>query len=991
MTGALIDRLQPVIAHDESKAAALAWERLRTGDGEASHRLQDFLAEHDEAHNLLDAIFAASPFLTDLILRDPDEALVCLRDNPERHAEALLAEAETALAIEGETDFKRALRRIKAKSALLIALADIAGVWPVETVTDFLTRFADASLKVSVGWLLRDAARLGRLTLANPDRPGDESGYVVLAMGKQGAGELNYSSDIDLIVLFDPETAKLAASVEPATFFVRLTKRLVALLQDVTEDGYAYRVDLRLRPDPRATQIAIALEAAAIYYENLGQNWERAAMIKARPVAGDIALGEEFLARLRSYIWRKYLDFAAIADIHSLKRQIHAVKGHDAIAALGHNIKLGRGGIREIEFFVQTQQLIAGGRNPALRGRRTLEMLDALAEALWITPAVADRLKRAYRYLRFVEHRLQMLNDEQTQTLPDDPGQFEIFARFCGYASAAEFEARLTNILSAVQRHYAALFEDAPELGTASGSLVFTGGEDDPETIMTLSAMGYKQPSEVAATVRGWHFGRYTATRSARSRELLTELMPALLASLARAGDADQAFIAFDSFLAGLPAGVQLFSLLKANPRLLALIATILGAAPRLAEQLSRRPKVLDAVLDRRFFGPLPRQEEIWAMAEAAIPESTPIEEGLDRARVLAQEQAFRFGVRILSETVSAGEAGLAFSALAEMMLRIMLRLVEADIKSRHGAIPGGRVAILAMGKLGSREMTASSDLDLILIYEAPDSVELSDGKRPLSSNQYFTRLTQRLISAITAPTAEGVLYEVDMRLRPSGNKGPVATSLAAFTVYHRESAWTWERLALTRARVVAGDQAFADTLTSQIRNTLRRPSDIETLRRDVLDMRRLMLSELGTAQTWDIKRAPGGLIDIEFIAQFLQLVHAAAHPEILDQNTGAALAKLSAGGLLGEVQGQLLKAALALYQRLTQVLRLCVATEFTPDNAPAGLARLLANASGVPDLARAESLLLETRATVSEIFEALIGPYESEKRRDGNQNLSSS
>ncbi len=750
-------------------------------------RLEAFLAANLEARRLVGAIFAASPFLTEIILRDPDEALACLRESPESRTETLLAEIAQALALEGEAEFKRALRRVKAKSALLIALADIAGAWPVETVVEVLTRFADAALNASVNWLLRDAARLGRVTLANADRPGEDCGYVVLAMGKQGAGELNYSSDIDLIVLFDPETAKLAPGVEPSTFFVRLTKRLAGLLQDVTEDGYAYRVDLRLRPDPRATQVAIALEAAAIYYENLGQNWERAAMIKARPVAGDIALGEEFLARLRPYIWRKYLDFAAIADIHSLKRQIHAVKGHDAIAALGHNIKLGRGGIREIEFFVQTQQLIAGGRNSALRGRRTLEMLDALADALWITPAVADRLKRAYRFLRFVEHRLQMLNDEQTQTLPDDPREFEIFARFCGYGSGAEFEARLTNILSAVQRHYAALFEDAPELGTASGSLVFTGGEDDPETIMTLTAMGYRQPSEVAATVRGWHFGRYTATRSARSRELLTELMPALLASLARAGDADQAFIAFDRFLAGLPAGVQLFSLLKANPRLLALIATILGAAPRLAEQLSRRPKVLDAVLDRRFFGPLPRKEEIWALAETSIPEGTPLDEGLDRARVLAHEQSFRFGVRILSETVSAGEAGLAFSALAEVMLRIMLRLVEEDIKARHGVVPGSRVAILAMGKLGGREMTAASDLDLILIYDVPEGVELSDGMRPLSANQYFTRLTQRLISAITAPTAEGVLYEVDMRLRPSGNKGPVATSLASFDVYHRE------------------------------------------------------------------------------------------------------------------------------------------------------------------------------------------------------------
>jgi len=600
-------------------------------------------------------------------------------------------------------------------------------------------------------------------------------------------------------------------------------------------------------------------------------------------------------------------------------------------------------------------------------------------------PAVADRLKRAYRFLRSIEHRLQMLNDEQTQTLPEDPGAFETFARFCGYATAPEFEARLTNILSAVQRHYAALFEDAPELGTDAGSLVFTGGEDDPETIITLGKMGYRQPSEIAATVRGWHFGRYTATRSARSRELLTELMPALLGALARAGDGDQAFLAFDRFLAGLPAGIQLFSLLKANPRLLDLIATILGAAPRLAEQLSHRPKVLDAVLDRRFFGPLPRRSEIAALAETAIPPGTPLEEGLDRARILGQEQAFRFGVRILSETVSAGEAGTAFSNLADIMLRIMLRSVRADLAGRHGVIPGSRVAILAMGKLGGREMTASSDLDLILIYDAPGDVEMSNGKRPLSPNQYFTRLTQRLIAAITAPTSEGVLYEVDMRLRPSGSKGPVATSLSAFELYHRESAWTWERLALTRARVVAGDETLAEALSADIREALCRPADMSALRRDVLDMRRLMLAELGTAQLWDIKRAPGGLIDIEFIVQFLQLANAAQHPEILDQNTAAALGKLAAAGLVGDIQAQLLRAALLLYQRLTQVLRLCVADEFAPENAPAGLTRLLANASGVPDLARAESLLAETQGQVREIFEALIGPYESQKLRDGN------
>ncbi len=297
----------------------------------------------------------------------------------------------------------------------------------------------------------------------------------------------------------------------------------------MTEDGYGFRVDLRLRPDPRATQVAIAMEAAANYYESMGQNWERAAMIKARAAAGDIGLGMEFLLRLKPYIWRKYLDFAAIADVQSLKRQIHAVKGHGTIAVHGHNIKLGRGGIREIEFFVQTQQLIAGGRNPALRGLRTLEMLDALAEAKWISQSAADELKAAYRFMRGIEHRIQMVNDEQTHVLPQDEQAFESLARLSGFASPKDFEEKLRRTFELVQGHYSALFESAGELGTDTGSLVFTGGEDDPETIETLERMGFKRASEISATIRGWHFGRYAATRSGKSKELLTELMPQLL------------------------------------------------------------------------------------------------------------------------------------------------------------------------------------------------------------------------------------------------------------------------------------------------------------------------------------------------------------------------------------------------------------------------------------------------------------------------------
>jgi glutamate-ammonia-ligase adenylyltransferase len=918
---------------------------------------------------VLQAISEGSPYLSGLAARFPGIVDAVRVGRHRETFDALCSEARAASRLASLLDVSVALRQIKAKGALLIALVDLDS-GDFNTVADSLTRFADTLLGAAVDWLLRDAARRGKLNLVHDNQPSRGCGYTVLAMGKHGAHELNYSSDIDLIVLFDADEAPVAAGVEPATFFVRMTKQLVTLLQDVTEHGYVYRVDLRLRPDPRATQVAIAIESAAVYYESMGQNWERAAMIKARPAAGDLALGEEFLKRLAPYIWRKYLDFAAIADVQSLKRQIHAVKGHGDIAVVGHNVKLGRGGIREIEFFVQTQQLIAGGRNPKLRGRQTLQMLDALAEERWISLEAAGELKDAYRFLRTVEHRIQMVNDEQSHTLPADTEGFARLARFAGFASADEFTERLLSMFRTVQGHYSRLFEDAPELGTGEGSLVFTGGEDDPETIETLQNLGFAQASEVSATIRGWHFGRYNATRSARSKELLTELMPALLTALARAGEADRAFLAFDKFLGGLPAGVQFFSMVKANPRLLDLIATVLATAPRLAEQLSRRPQILDAVIDPNFFGALPDRAEIRRQVDFTVPAQLPLDEAVDRCRVVGRELAFRIGVRIISETVSAVEAGTAFSELASVLIARLLAAVAGEVADKHGTIAGARCAVMALGKLGGGEMTAGSDLDLIVVYDAPDANAMSDGPRAVSVNQYFTRLTQRLVAALSTPTAEGVLYDVDLRLRPSGNKGPVATSLASFKAYHRDSAWTWERLALTRARVIAGDPTLASDIEQVISKTLSAPRDMEQACADVLDMRRLILKEHGEGGVWDIKRVFGGLVDVEFAAQFLQL----RYPRVRDQNTIAALTKLGeAGHLKPEVAHDLRRAA-ELYHRLTQVLRLCVSGAYDPKTAPLGLNRLVANAAEAPDLAHAEALLAETQAWVCGHFCEIVG-----------------
>ena len=944
------------------QAARTALARLR----ESGHPLHAIISGDDRAANLLTAVFGASSFLTRVILAEPDFATRCFSDDPAALMRELLAHTRAAAEAESEAAIMRALRRIRRRVALLIALADIAGYWPLQTVMEKLTAFADAAVSAALAFGLRDLHAQGRLRHADPAA----SGLFVLAMGKMGAGELNYSSDIDLIVFYDPGRAPLSDGSEAGPLYVRLVRRLVKVLSDITGDGYVFRTDLRLRPDPGSTQVAIGAEAALSYYQAAGQNWERAAMIKARPCAGDIALGEEFLAELSPWIWRKHLDFAAIADVQALKRQIHAVKGHGEIAIAGHDIKLGRGGIREIEFFVQTQQLIAGGRDPSLRGRATLEMLDALARARWITPPVADEMAAAYRELRRLEHRLQMLDDRQTQTLPADEAGLERFARFAGFASREAFAAHLRPVLETVQRHYDALFADQPELAVEQGSLVFTGVDDDPETLRTLARLGFARPADAARLIRGWHYGRYPAMRSETARESLTALTPALLAAIARAGDPDAGLAAFDRFLRGLPAGVQLFALLRAHPRWLDLLMTILVTAPLLARQLARRPRLFDAVLEPDFFAPLPDGEAFGRMLAAAVPEELDDEDTLDATRRFVNEWKFRIGVRLIAETLTHEQAEAAYSALAEATVGRMLQLAERQMRRAHGVVEGGAICVIAMGRLGGREMTATSDLDLIIVCNFPPDAE-STGPRTLPAGQYFARLAQRLINALSAPTAEGTLYEVDMRLRPSGSQGPVATHIASFAAYHAESAWIWEHLALTRARVIAGDAALKRRVGKIVRATLTRRRVPRAVWAEVAAMRRRIGKEKPPHSEWDIKLADGGLIDIEFIVQALQLVHAHAHPSILHQNTAQALAALRDAGLLPATEVEQLSAALDLYQRLIHILRLCVREGFNPERqkAPEGFARLIATATGAPGLEAATATLRDHQRRVADVF----------------------
>ncbi|MFL6797835.1 MAG: bifunctional [glutamine synthetase] adenylyltransferase/[glutamine synthetase]-adenylyl-L-tyrosine phosphorylase [Xanthobacteraceae bacterium] len=940
-----------------------------TGPGET---IACCLRDQPLVAQLLGALTQGSPYLWELVTRSPEQFANILQSSPEARFDDIVAQAQAAIACAQDDDeVMRALRKMKSQAALLIALADIGGVWPVMQVTQRLTDVADAAVGAAVEHLIVQARRGGKLKGAAQAHPAAGSGYIVLAMGKMGARELNYSSDIDLIVFYDDQA--VPDGTEPAPLFVRLTRTLVKLLQQRTEDGYVFRTDLRLRPDPASTQIAVSVPAALDYYEGRGQNWERAALIKARACAGDIPAGEALLESLAPFIWRKYLDFASVADIHAMKRQMHAYRGHDQIAVEGHNIKLGRGGIREIEFFVQTQQLIAGGRHPELRSRETLHTLNALAAGDWIDSAARDELAAAYRFLRVVENRLQMVADEQTHTLPADRERLEGFAQFAGFADRDAFARALLVQLRAVQHHYATLFEHASAQEAERRRLRFPPDADDRETLDRLTEMGFKQPLETSSLVRGWMRLPYQALRGEFARAELAELVPLLLGHFSRSANPDGAVLAFDRFLSGLHGGARLFSLLRQNPDLLALLALVLGTAPRLADSLAQFPGNIDAVIDPGFFGALPEDADLTLALDRSLRQATTYEDFLDRIRIFAQEQMFLIGTRILSGTVSAEQAGDAFARLADALIRTLHTAIEESFAQQHGRIAEQETAILALGKLGGREMTATSDLDLIVVYDFAVEQPESSGPRSLYGPQYFSRLTQRLISALTAQTNHGVLYRVDMRLRPSGRAGPLATQISGFAAYQDSEAWTWEHMALTRARVVSASPEFARRVEAVIRTVLCRPRDRAAIAGDVVEMRNAIADEKGDADRWNIKYAVGGLLDVEFIAQFLQLTHAEETPEILDTSTARVLEKAWKLGILAVEDAEVLRPAVRLYDDLTQLLRLTLSGPFDPRTAAPGLLVLLARAADVPDFATLEAFLSEMQNKVRTTFNRIL------------------
>ncbi len=869
--------------------------------------------------------------------------------NPAQSVQEALKEMAAATAKAADAPaLMQALRIAKRHVAMAAAAADLSGVWDDCAVMRCLSQFADAAVTAALRFLLQSAHAAKTIKLKNPKEPEKGCGVTVIALGKWGAFELNYSSDIDLMVIFDPARSPVKNVEETQNFFIRLTRDLARLLDAPTADGYVFRTDLRLRPDPGAMPLAVSIGTAETYYGSLGQNWERAAMIKARPMAGDADTGAEFMKIMNSWIWRKYLDFAAIQDIHSIKRQINAKQatkgktGGKGNPFLNFNVKLGHGGIREIEFFAQTQQLVYGGRELRLRCPRTLDALSMLAETGHITAKTAEELKASYLFLRRVEHRLQMQDDRQTHTLPATQSTFDDIAAFTGYDSPAAFIKDLTRHTDAVRKLYAGLFTESPSLA-GPGNLVFTGVEDDPETLVTLQKMGFKEAPKITAAIRGWHHGRYRAVRSERARQILTELTPHLLETLSKTPHPDDAFIRFDQFLSRLPSGIPIFSMFLKHPQQMELVADVMGSAPALAGHLGTHPQVLEGVISRDFFGKLPDLGWLKEDLSRLLSTARDYQDVLDLTRRWAREKRFHAGIHILRGLSPARRCGVYLSDIAEAALSGLIPHVEKEFAQQHGVFKTGELVILAMGSFAAGEMFADSDLDIVVLYKTASKEKNSSGAKPLQPNVYYIRLMQRLSAAITAPTAEGVLYDIDTRLRPAGHDGPLAAQLEGFFDYQRNKAWAWEHMSLIRSRPVHATSETTKTITTEIEKILSTPRDAAKLKRDMLEMRDKVEKQFGSKDPWNLKYRRGGLMDIMFAAHFLALQHAAKNKGLLQASPDDMLEKLKDKKLISAKDAATLASAYRAAYDAQAFLRLTAELPFDPKKSAPGMLHALA------------------------------------------------
>lgn len=872
-----------------------------------------------------------SPFLRTLAERHPDLVELFERQG----SVAALAKVDAA-----ELPVAVGLRRARQRLALATALGDLSGELPLEAVTAALSDFADTAIHAAL------AQAIGERTPGEP-----VAGLTVLALGKLGSRELNYSSDVDLILLFDPDTLPRRARDEPGAAAVRLGRRLVELLQERTAEGYVARVDLRLRPSPEVTPIVLPVDAAISYYESSALQWERAAFIRARACAGDVPLGQRFLEEIRPFVWRRALDFGAIDDIRDISLRIrdHYAQGQEF--GPGYDLKRGRGGIREAEFFTQVQQLVHGGREPGLRAPATLDALAVLAAAGRLDEQEAAAIGHAYRALRTAEHRVQMIDDRQEHRLPIGEA-LEAVARLGGHADSAALLASLRPHVDAV--------------GYSFDSLVRARSRqlsNDPDLLLReLGEMNWPQPAEAARRIADWRTGKARALRSPAARSAFEGMLPTLLPRIASAPDPQRALNRLSDVIDRMSSGLNFFRLLEARPQLADLLALILAQAPALADQLARRPTLLDGLIDESSLAELPDADTLTERFRIAV-RNDPLDAALDRVRRLVGERRFALGVQLIAALRDPIAIAEGYSALAEAAVRVIAAKVAEAFAETHGRIAGGDLAVVALGRFGGRALTHASDLDLVFLFEAPEGAR-SDGPRPLGPTDYYNRLASRIVAGLSVQTAAGPLYDVDTRLRPQGEQGMLAVSCEAFAAYQRSEAWTWEHLALCRARPLAGSADFQSKVAALIRSILQEPRDAAKVRQDAAAMRRDMARHKPPSGPLDVKLGTGGLVDLEFTVHVLQLTNGIGLAPQLE----VALAALAEAGLVDDQADPNLR----LLTRFLVVLRL-VGPGPTAE-VPAATRALVASLCGQEDWNALLAALDEARARIAARWQQVSG-----------------
>ncbi len=896
------------------------------------------LLQQPNITRLIQAIGGNSPYLADLLLKNIHFFEFLIENGPDKACEKTFTSLQNSSIQDSRTSIAKILRITKQKIALACAIADIGNIWTLKKITHTLSYLAEITLHFAINYLLLQAHLAKKIKLLHPNNPQEDSGFIILGMGKLGGKELNYSSDIDLIILYDPD--KYPDNSDLATLFIRITRQLVSLMEDRDEDGYVFRVDLRLRPDPSSSPLAVSLPAAISYYESLGQTWERSAMSKARPVAGDIEGGYSFLKAIQPFIWRRYLDFAVMEDIYAMKNRIDYYKNkgklnppsHDKPVSeqealhwlIGQNIKLGYGGIREIEFLPQTLQLIWGGRFPKLRIPQTIKAIQQLTTKELISDESATILIKAYYFLRKIEHRLQMQFDYQTHSLPDNEKAFEEFCIFMGYEETKNFVYDLFPLMQKV-RH---IFEG-----------FFTPLENEENFILDLpqnELMHYLNekgfPDEASSILQSWNNSGPRTLRTARARSILKNILPNILQAFSEQRNPLLVLQRFDSLLARHHAGIQLLSLFERNPILFQKLASILGSSQFMADYITNNPAALDALINIDILKTKTNLLQKTIHEHLNSPQA--LEEILPVLHNIIQSEEFRLSISFIENQLSLNKSQIQRTKMADIILSELLVRVIKDHEKKYGFIPGGGICIIILGKAGSWEMTVGSDLDMMLIFDHPPESTISitfpepeSGKysfRALNVNPYYIRLTQSFITALTNTSYTGPIYEVDMRLRPSGSKGPVAVSLNSFQQYHQKEAWTWERMALTRARVIGGSQILRSRIDQSIQNALSlTSSDIknENIIQDAIHMRQRLEKEIPPTNIWDIKYLKGGLIEVEFIAQTFQLI--ARDEKVRHPCTRIALHKLAKKGYLSHEDANFLIYADTFWRTLQSLLRL--------------------------------------------------------------------